>query len=214
MWSAAHTETVDAGSEAVWRLWGDPAAWPTWDSTLERAALDGPLAAGATLMIKPAASGPVRFEVVDAEFGRGFTSRTRLPFAVMSVEHRLYEPCPGRTALTYRVTIVGPLWRVWARVFQRGLERNVPATVRSLAGAAESLSRGAGTAPAGGWCRDAYSVAEEEVRPGSFSCPVTATTSAGRARRCGGCESTARQARAPRPRRPCPAGCCRRRGGR
>lgn len=57
---------------------------------------------------------------------------TRLPLARLRFEHELADAPNGATIVTHRVTISGPLTPLWWRLIGRGIERDLPDTVRTL----------------------------------------------------------------------------------
>jgi hypothetical protein len=136
-WTTQHTEKTTAEPSAVWGLWSDVATWPKWDHGLEDVSIDGAFAPGAKGRLKPAGGPRVKFTVLAVEPGRGFSDETKLPLARMRFDHEVTEDGEGATLVTHRVTISGPLTPLWSRVIGRGIERDLPQTLRTLAEHAE-----------------------------------------------------------------------------
>jgi hypothetical protein len=132
-WTTEHTEHTAGSRRAVWALWSDVGTWPDWDAGVERVEIEGAFAAGAKGRLKPAGSPAVRFTVKSAEPERSFADESRLPLARMSFEHELADAADGGTLITHRATIRGPLTPLWRLLIGRGLERDLPETVRTLA---------------------------------------------------------------------------------
>jgi uncharacterized protein YndB with AHSA1/START domain len=135
-WSCEHSEYTAAAPERVWALWSNVGGWPAWDEGVERASLDGPFASGVRGRLKPAGGPAVTFELTDVRAPERFADETRLPLARMRFEHTAVHE-GDRTRVTHRVTISGPATPLFARVIGRGLARDLPRTVRTLAGMAE-----------------------------------------------------------------------------
>jgi uncharacterized protein YndB with AHSA1/START domain len=132
-WSTEHTERSQGSRRDVWALWSDVSTWPEWDAGVERVEIDGPFVAGSRGRLKPAGSPAVRFRVLRTDPERSFADESRLPFARMVFEHELADADGGGTVITHRATIRGPLTPLWRRLIGRGLERELPETVRTLA---------------------------------------------------------------------------------
>ena len=133
-WTTEHTERTAGDRAAVWALWSDVSTWPSWDDGVEDVRIDGPFTAGTRGRLKPKGGPAVKFELARAEDGSGFVDVTRLPLARMRFEHSLEDAPDGAgTLITHRVEITGPLTPLWSRVIGRGIERDLPSTLRSLA---------------------------------------------------------------------------------
>jgi hypothetical protein len=132
-WTTEYTSRTDGSRGDVWSLWSDVSTWPSWDAGVERVEIDGPFAAGSRGRLKPAGSPSVRYRLTSAVPESGFADETRLPLARMVFEHELADAPGGGTLITHRATISGPLTPLWRRVIGRGLARDLPDTVRSLA---------------------------------------------------------------------------------
>lgn len=137
MWSFEHQETTTASSEAVWKLWTDVSGWPSWDEGIASVTIDRELSVGARGKLKPTGGPAFPFEVTEVEDGRRFTDVTRLPLARLTFEHELRDE-DGAVVIHQHISIDGPLTPLWKRVIGKGLEQDVPGTMRSLASAAEA----------------------------------------------------------------------------
>lgn len=137
MWRVEHSERTTAEPDAVWRLWSDVDSWPTWDSNLQNARLDGPFAAGATGTLKPTGARTAAFTIGDALPGRAFVIDMRPPLACLRFEHELTPDIDANMGITHRVTLTGPLAPLCARIIGRGIANHLPEAVRTLARLAE-----------------------------------------------------------------------------
>lgn len=127
-----HAETSVAPA-AVWAVWTQPALRPLWHPRLEWATLDGPLVPGARGRWKPDRARPLGVTVAEVLEERRlvFDGVHGLPVAT---GHYVYELEPlegGRSRLTHRVALSGPLAAPIARRFGRAL--GVSASPEALA---------------------------------------------------------------------------------
>lgn len=102
-----HTATTTASPDAVYALWADVATWPTWDTSVEAATIDGPFVAGARGSMTLEGAMRVEFVLVEVEPGVGFLDETVLPDLVLRFDHRV-RPAAAGAEVTVRVTIEGP----------------------------------------------------------------------------------------------------------
>ena len=132
---------IDAPARAVWALWLDVPARPRWHPRLEWARLDGPATLGAHGAWKPAGTRPVQVEITAIEAPRRLVLRGTHgpPVARGHYEHEL-EPLPdGRTRVTHRLRLTGPLARPIGRLLGRPLSAfATPAALDALADAVTS----------------------------------------------------------------------------
>jgi uncharacterized protein YndB with AHSA1/START domain len=113
VFEAAHSERSSAEPAAVWELWSDPGRWPDWNEQIERAELDGELAAGATVRVKYRRGGTVKFEVVALEPERLLVDEARFPGARLGHEHRL-DAGRNSVEISHRLYVTGPLAGLWS----------------------------------------------------------------------------------------------------
>ncbi len=132
MWQTEHTAYTHASPEDVWALWSDVTTWPTWDSGIQRANIEGRFAACASGTLKPTGGPQVTLTIIDAKPNHGFVDETKLPLARMRFEHEVASDAE-RTRITHRVQITGPAAPLFARVIGRGIARDLPETIAALA---------------------------------------------------------------------------------
>jgi uncharacterized protein YndB with AHSA1/START domain len=143
VWSCEHSAVASAPPDAVWRLYADAAGWPAWNGAVERLEIDGPFAAGTTGRLTPPGQTPLKFRLVAAEPGAGYTSETEIAETVtLRTTSRLGALSGGRTRITHRVELTGPAAEFFGQSFGSALSAGVPAAV-------EALARRAAGAPAG-----------------------------------------------------------------
>ena len=136
MWHAQHTLETTTPPESIWRCWTDVPGWPDWDDGLEWATLQGPLAVGASGVLKCRGGERVSFRVTEFIEGRSFTCLGRQLGADVTFVHRL-EPSSLGTRLTHRVEARGPLAWFLRLTLGRRLRESLPRAARKLAHLAE-----------------------------------------------------------------------------
>ncbi|MGZ4498129.1 MAG: SRPBCC family protein [Nocardioides sp.] len=105
-YSYEHTATTTATPAAVYARWADVATWPTWDTSVLAASLEGPFEPGSRGSMTLEGPMEVGFELVEVDPGAGFLDETVLPGLVLRFDHRV-EARPGGAEVTVRVSIEG-----------------------------------------------------------------------------------------------------------
>src|SRR5258708_8895263 len=99
-----------ASPEAIYRLYQDVPAWPTWDEGIEAIEFAGQFAVGAKGKIKVPGQDPLDFILTDVQPNRGFADETALPDVGITVifNHILTPLADGQTRIVHQVKIIGP----------------------------------------------------------------------------------------------------------
>jgi uncharacterized protein YndB with AHSA1/START domain len=107
MWVNEQAVETTASAEEVWALWADVAGWPTWNGDIERIELDGPFAAGSTIVMTPKGGDAVELAIVEAIESTLFVDEADGGDFVVRTTHRV-EPLEGeRSRVVYRMEITG-----------------------------------------------------------------------------------------------------------
>jgi hypothetical protein len=114
-----------APARAVWDVWADVAAWPSWNPTVAAAALDGPFADGASGKFKHVNGVRSKIVLRDVRPGIGFVVASGLPGARLRIEHEVTGVPEGGSRVTERAVVDGPLGRLWSLLLRRQLRRDV-----------------------------------------------------------------------------------------
>ncbi len=85
-----------------------------------------------------------RFTFIEVTPEVGFADVSRLPLARLTFTHRI-EPTGTGSRFTHRVTIAGPLSRLFVRVIGKNIAASLPTSMRALARLAETSSGSATT---------------------------------------------------------------------
>jgi uncharacterized protein YndB with AHSA1/START domain len=102
-----HDLETRASPEAVWRVWTEVAAWPSWDTELESARLDGSFLAGARGILKGKGSPEAKFVIDAVETGRRYRFVTLLPLGGRLVIERTLTPLERGTRFRHDVRFEG-----------------------------------------------------------------------------------------------------------
>lgn len=142
-WSVASTEEIEAPPSDVWGRYADPGTWPDWAHSTAAAAIDGPLAVGATVTLTPT-RGPVQRVRIDAvEPGRRLSTRLMLPGASMSFQYEI-EPTAAGCRVRHTVSMTGPLAAAYGLFMRRANARKLAAETERLA---DAVQRPGGRSP-------------------------------------------------------------------
>jgi hypothetical protein len=129
MASWEHSAESKAPPESIWERYKDVDNWSEWSTKgVEESHLDGRFEVGSKGTSKAPHLPKGRFELIEVEPERGFTSKAKMPGASLTFEHRL-EPVDGGTRITHRASLDGPLSPLWrpavGRIIERGLQPGV-----------------------------------------------------------------------------------------
>jgi uncharacterized protein YndB with AHSA1/START domain len=131
---------INAPIATVFSLYANVPGWPTWDSDVKQATLDGPFVSGARGVIFP--NGGPKSEIVFTEVvkNKKFIAQCKLPLCVMRFEHELVEGQGGTTSATHRVVFAGLLAPVFGRLIGSGMRKTLPHAMAGLKRAAEGAT--------------------------------------------------------------------------
>ena len=141
VWNHQLTLPTTASAEAIWRAWSDPSTWPQWDAGLDRVILNGPFVSGTTGTLTPKGGPTIRFKLLTVTPGSGFHDRSFLPLTTLDFIHTFSPATPNQPAtITHRIEMRGWLTPLFRRVIGRGIVRDLPTTLASLARVASHVS--------------------------------------------------------------------------
>ena len=136
-----HTVCTSADRSRLWTVWTDVEAWPTWDTELESASLDGAFEVGSKGLLKPKDGPSSRFELVAVEAEEGYTYDVGLPLAHLRVARSSTE-AEGAIEITHRVSFQGVLGWFFAAILKGRYEQALPGVMEALVAEAEAGSSG------------------------------------------------------------------------
>jgi len=126
-----------ASPERVWRLWRDPNNWSQWNSGIQTAAVDGPIATGSkgSMTTNRGSSHDVTFSNVVE--GRGFSmSMAGPPLTTMTFSCEI-APDGSGSKISQSVAIEGPLGFLFGPMLGNEMAKHFVPVLDDLAAAAE-----------------------------------------------------------------------------
>jgi hypothetical protein len=115
------------------------ATWPEWNADTEWVRLDGPFVEGATGVLKPKGGPKVPF-VVASLTDREFVDVSRLVGARLTFDHQIAPTAEG-CRIDVRVTIRGPLARIWVLILGKGFRATLQPDLDRLVALVEAETR-------------------------------------------------------------------------
>jgi hypothetical protein len=136
VWEFECSTDTAASRASLWTLWSNPNRWSEFDRGVSWARLDGELAQGAKIELKPKGGPKSTVDVVAFEPGERFAILAKLPLAKMRFEHAVLDSGDGGSRLSSEIRVTGALSWLFPRLF--GLRSNAVDLQANLARLAES----------------------------------------------------------------------------
>ena len=133
--TASATSTVPASG--FFARWIDHDSWGEWSPDTDWVRVNGPVALGATGVIKPTGGPKTRFSISALEPDHEYTDTSFLPGAKLVFQHLVSEES-GVTTLDVAVSMNGPLAWLWARVMGSGFRESTQADLDRLVALVEA----------------------------------------------------------------------------
>jgi hypothetical protein len=141
MWTAEHSTVTTADPKALWAIWTNPEGWANGDKMLEWARIDGPFAVGSRITLKPTGAPQNSISLTAVVPYERFTTESKLPFGKLTFDHFVTPDATGKSiTFTHRLSITGPLTRVFRRLFADKLAQALPQTMENIRRDAESAN--------------------------------------------------------------------------
>jgi len=133
-WKYDETIDIDADADSVWAIWSNPAQWPSWDAEIKSATLDGDFIQGSLGKMKPASGPEIKFEITDAQPGKQFTNRAKLPLTTLDFSH-VYLPASDQTPakITHGVEFRGIMAPLFGALIGRNIKKHLRTAMLELA---------------------------------------------------------------------------------
>lgn len=107
MWEYEFTAEAGVTPQAVWKLWGDPLGWHTWNDGVGEVVLHGPFTAGTTFTMTPPGQDPITMTLTEVVENESFIDVAEGPGLTITTFHRIQDLGGGRTRVGYRTEITG-----------------------------------------------------------------------------------------------------------
>lgn len=107
MWQHEYTAETQLESAAVWKVLADLDRWADWDTSMEWVRLEGPLAVGAKVTMKPSGQDPIESVITELVENEKYADECHFNGLRLRFSHTLM-PRNGGTVVTHRLDIDGP----------------------------------------------------------------------------------------------------------
>jgi hypothetical protein len=124
--------------DTIWKRWEDVESWPSWDHGILSSKIYGPFQQGTRGLLKPKGGPAVKTQLLKVQPKECFIDRARLPLAKILVSHFLKNK-NGKTLVTHRIEMKGPLSWFFAFVIGRGMKKNLPSEMDAMIKMAEKM---------------------------------------------------------------------------
>lgn len=128
---ASATTVAHAKPSIIFQLWSEVEKWPTWDTSVQYAHLDGPFAVDTTGTLKPSHGPKTKITLVAVTQDKSFTNISQLPGAQLRFVHTL-QPKNAQTEITHTVKISGPLSWLWSPLLTKSFQKDLATAVNGL----------------------------------------------------------------------------------
>ncbi len=130
--------TINASPATIFALYADVANWPSWDTDVKSASLQGRFASGAVGEVVPHGGPKSAVHFVEVVANKSVHSECKLPLGKMRFDYELQQQ--GNTTLvTHRTTFSGFLAPLWGRLIGSGMKKTLPAALAGLKAKAEGV---------------------------------------------------------------------------
>lgn len=126
-----HTLESTATPAQIWRVWEDVETWKSWDHEIEFSQIDGPFEAGTSGQIKMRKSPVLKTRITQCEPLRMYVFETKL-FLAKSVSTSILERIGGKTFVTFKNEIRGPLAFFYMLFIGRGIKEKTPREMQEM----------------------------------------------------------------------------------
>lgn len=132
-----HTIETTATPLVIWNIWQDVDNWNCWDHGIETSTLHGPFSVGTKGTLKPKGASPVQIKLTKIEPMKLFVDEAKLPLTRIIVSHNL-KIFNGKTRVTHKIEMKGPLSFFFAFVIGRKMKKNLPSEMAAMIRKAET----------------------------------------------------------------------------
>ena len=108
MWEHEYTAETTATPAAVWAVLRDLDRWAEWDTSMEWVRLDGPLAVGSSVVMKPIGQDPITSTITAVDEGVRYADETVFGEVTLRFSHTLHPTADGGTRVVHRLEVDGP----------------------------------------------------------------------------------------------------------
>jgi hypothetical protein len=133
-----HTIEAKATPTQIWKIWEDVENWKTWDQEIEFSRIDGPFQTGTTGCTKFVGTPLFKTLLTQVESHQLVVQEAYLCFAKV-ISYQSMSQIAGRTQVTFRVEIQGPLSFFYACMIGRLIKKKIPSEMEGMLKRAQVL---------------------------------------------------------------------------
>jgi len=126
-----HTVVTDATPAQVWHVWQDVKHWSSWDHELESSELNGTFTAGTTGTLKFKDGTVLKTFLTHVSPSASFVQEAKLFLAKAVMSHYIHS-VDGRTHVTIRTDIRGPLAFLYTLFLGNSIKKKVPVEMTEM----------------------------------------------------------------------------------
>lgn len=123
--------TINAPVDSVFEQYKQVEHWHLWDESVQSASLHGGFKIGTSGTLKPVQGPRATFELSEITSNQSFTTKTKLPFCILTFEHILFETEHGVQA-THRVYFTGALAFIFVKLIGSSIKKDLPQALLGL----------------------------------------------------------------------------------
>ncbi len=126
-----HTVETKATPMQIWKVWQDVENWKTWDQEIELSQIDGPFQTGTTGCTKFVGTPLFKTLLTQVEPYKLVVQEAYLSFAKV-ISYQSMSQVAGKTQVTFKVEIRGPLSFFFACMLGRFIKRKIPIEMEEM----------------------------------------------------------------------------------
>jgi hypothetical protein len=139
MWTKSYSIiTKEVTKEQMWKLFSDVNNWPSWDTGIEFAKLEGKFEKGNHFVFQPKGGPKLKIGIIEAVENQKFTDFTKFPLAKMFGEHT-FEQTPQGLKITTTMKVEGMLSFLWIKLVAQKIVNTLPTDMDAQIKAASKL---------------------------------------------------------------------------
>ena len=123
--------TINAPIHTIFEQYKQVEHWHLWDENVQSASLHGIFKTGTSGTLNPVQGPRATFELSEVTSNQSFTTKTKLPFCILTFEHTLSEAEHG-IHVTHHVYFTGALTFIFAKLIGSSIKKDLPQALLGL----------------------------------------------------------------------------------
>ncbi len=137
MWTTEVCRTTTASPAQIWKYWNDVKNWSVWDDEVESSTLFGEFKIGSKGILRPIGGPKTKFEIIDCDNLKSFTSRSSLPLCKIDFIHTMTKAKNGELEVNHQIVMTGLMTFLFSRIVGNNIKIKLPTAVDKLIELAE-----------------------------------------------------------------------------